>query len=124
MAACLLGVLILQGCDGGSLPPEPDESQALPILTAALDAWKRGETPDAVAAGSPPVRVIDHEWQVGWTLLGYEVQGEPLKTGLSVRQSVALQLKTPKGKPAKKTVNYLINTGPQPVITREDLDGE
>lgn len=120
----LLGALACCAGCGGSLPAVSEPAKAGPILSAALDAWKRGEAPASLATAVPPVRVIDHEWQVGWGLQGYEIKGEAIPYGLNARQAVDLALKSPKGKSIKKTVTYLVGTGPPSVITREDLDGE
>jgi hypothetical protein len=114
----------LGGCGDNTIPPLAEADQARPILTTALETWKRGEKPDGLLSGQPSIRVIDHEWQTGWTLSGYELKGEGQRHGVAIRQGVALDLKNPKGKSIKKTTFYHVNTGSPAVITREDLDGD
>lgn len=121
LSSCVLLAPMLGGC-GGSLPPPSEPGQAKQILTDALDAWKRGDKPDAPASGKTPVRVLDREWSDGAILEGYAVEGDGQPLGLNVQQAVTLQLKTPQGKALKKTVNYLVTTGRNPMIARQDID--
>lgn len=120
-AAICLGLPMIAGC-GGSLPAASEPREAKGLLTTALDAWKRGEKVDALATAKPPTRVMDREWGEGYVLQSYEFQGEMHTLGLNVQQAVALQLKAPKGKTIKKTVNYVVTTGSLPVVARQDID--
>jgi len=116
-------VLTLAGC-GGTRPEGSDATKAGPVVTTALDAWKRGEPPDSLLNAPSPIRVIDHEWQTGWSLIDYKLEGTSAPSGPNIQQPVALELKNPKGKEIKKSVMYRVNTGTPSVITRDDLDGE
>jgi hypothetical protein len=116
-------VMALAGC-GGGLPEASDATQAGPVVTTALDAWKRGDKPDSLLGASSPIRVIDHEWQTGWTLRDYRLEGTSVSYGLSIRQPVTLELKSPQGQEVDKSVFYVVDTGKTAVLTREDLDGE
>lgn len=117
------GVLPFAGC-GSTLPETSEVAKAGPVVTTALDAWKRGEKADSLLNAAPPVRVIDHEWQTGWALVDYKLEGAAVPYGPNIQQPVALELKNPNGKEIKKSVFYMVNTGKPSVITREDLDGE
>ncbi len=121
IATLVLG-LPLVGCGGGALPAASEPDQAKQVLTAALDAWKRGEPVASLASAKPPVRVLDREWGDGFVLNRYDLKGEPQRMGLNIQQAVALDLKSPKGKTIKKTVFYTVTTGPQPVVARQDID--
>ena len=112
---------MLAGC-GGSLPAASEPGQAREVLTTALEAWKRGETPGSLATGAPPIRVLDREWGDGFVLQAYEFRGDGHPLGLNVQQSVTLGLKGPKGKPIEKTINYVVTTGKLPVVARQDID--
>jgi hypothetical protein len=120
-SACLACFPLLAGC-GSSLPAPSEPVQARQIVTSSLDAWKRGEKPEALASATPPVRVNDREWGDGYKLENYEIQGEAQPLGLNVQQAVALQLKDLKGKTIKKTINYVVTTGSQPLVARQDID--
>jgi hypothetical protein len=116
-----LALPMFAGC-GASIAPPSDPSQAREIVKTTLDAWKQGETPQALATKSPSVRVKDREWGDGSTLIDYELKGEGQRLGQDIQQSVALNLKTPKGKAVKKTVNYVVTTGSYPMVARQDID--
>jgi hypothetical protein len=116
-AACaLLAALAAAGCSG---PPRPaDPSQAREALRAALDAWKRGEAPEALAQGRPPVYVHDDDWQAGRRLLDYELSGdEPFGGELRCRATLSLD---GGGGPATKAAVYGVGVGPTLTITREE----
>ena len=116
----LLPVLAL-GC-GGARPPEPaDPDQAREALRAALDAWRKGEPPDALKGRQPPIYVNDADWQAGHRLAGYELKGDGKYYGAQFRCSVVLSLELGKGKRSDKVVKYLIDTHPRVVIVRDDL---
>lgn len=121
VAACLLGLAAAGGC-GEALPPPSEPDQARQALTAALDAWKRGETPDSLASAPDPVRILDREWEDGLALLDYELKGDGHQLGLSIQQAVALELETPKKRVVRKTVNYVVSAGSPPVVARQDID--
>jgi hypothetical protein len=123
IAIALPSVLAFGGC-GDTLPEPSEVTKAGPVVAAALDAWRRGEKADTLLNAATPVRVIDHEWQTGWALDDYKLEGAPVPYGPTIRQPVALELKNPDGKEIKKSVFYLVNTGNPSVITREDLDGD
>src|SRR4051794_5766501 len=109
-SACLAYFPLLAGC-GSSLPAPSEPGQARQIVTTSLDAWKRGEKPEALASSTPPVRVNAREGGDVYRLKNYETRGEPQPLGLNIQQSVALQLKDLKGKTIKKTINYVVTTG-------------
>jgi len=119
--AALLTLATLAGC--ADSPPAPaDPGRAREALPTALDAWKRGDRPDALTSSRPPVRVLDRDWSEGSTLAGYEVKGDGHPLGHNIQQTVALDLKTPRGKAVKKTVNYVISPGDPPTVARQDID--
>jgi hypothetical protein len=114
-----LALLATSGC-GESGPPRPaDPDEARTALCAALDAWKVGRPPDALAGSRPPVFVRDHDWQAGLYLHDYEVTaGEP--RGGAYRCSVRLTLRGQNGKPYSKTGFYGVGTSPARTVIRED----
>jgi hypothetical protein len=87
---------------------------------AALDAWKGGESPDALAKRSPPIRVSDGDWMAGLRLQGYRAPDEGKLVGSDVNYSVALELKNAKGKVSKKTAVYAVTTRPQLMVLRQN----
>lgn len=117
----LLGVLALaSGC--GGTPAAADADQARRTLIAALDAWKSGETPDALAARSPAIHVSDTDWSLGATLTGYEAADSGRLAGYDLSFAVVLELKGPKAKaPTKSRAVYVVSTHPKAlVLCQED----
>lgn len=121
LAVALLGLVAFVGC-GKKLPPPSTPETARETLTSALDTWSRGEPPSTLAGATPPVMVLDREWEEGYTLERYALEGDGYTLGLGVQQAVALELKSPQGKSLKKTVNYVVNAGNPLVVARQDID--
>lgn len=116
-AALLLG--LLAGC-GPELPPAVDPGDAGRYLSGALDAWKTGESHDALAQKEPPVVFTEPLWKEGVQLLSYEL-GEVQLHGRQGRCTVKLTLQNKDGKQYQRSIGYLIDTTPRVVITREGL---
>lgn len=122
IASLVIAVATLAGCGGNTLPPAADPALARQSLTTALDAWKHGGKPDALKASSPPVQVIDRNWEEGSTLVSYAIQGEGMPLGQNLQLPVTLEWKDPRGKAVKKDVNYVVSTGEPVVVARQDID--
>jgi hypothetical protein len=120
---CLLMALVpvlVIGC--AKPPPEPaDPDKARQVLRSALDAWQKGETPDALKARQPPIYFNDTDWQAGRRLAGYQVKEDGKHYGAQFRCSVVLSLEGDMGKRSDKPVKYLVDTHPAVVIVRDDL---
>jgi hypothetical protein len=108
------------GCGGNSLPPPADAEQARAALRSALDAWKKGDKPDALNKLSPAVYVSDMDWRDGYGLQSFEVGAKDEQSGLSRRYIARLDLKHPRGGQMQKYVTYMIDTQSVISIVRED----
>jgi hypothetical protein len=113
--ACLL--LLALGC-GKSLPPQTDPNQAREALTAALDAWKEGKSPESLRERKPPVDFRDVAWEKGGKLKSYTVKNEE-RHGLSVRFTVQLVLEMD-GTRRERVVTYNADAG-KAVVIRPDF---
>jgi hypothetical protein len=113
----LVLALVCAGC-GQSGPSDPTEGRK--ALLAALDAWKGGETPDALAKRNPSIHVSDGDWKSGLRLQTYRADDEGKLVGSDVNYSVALELKNARGKVTKKTAVYAVTTHPQVLVHRQD----
>jgi hypothetical protein len=113
----LAGMLLTLGCGG---PPAPaDPAQARAALRAALDAWQKGESPDALKEHQPPVTVTAWEWRAGYQLLSYTIESDtPFAADLRCR--VQLALKNPRGKVLRKTAVYVVGTSPVLTVAQEE----
>ena len=120
----LVGVLALaSGC--GATPAAADADSARQTLIAALDAWKSGETPDALTARSPAIHVSDTDWNSGAALTSYEAADSALPAGYDLSFSVVLELKAPKAKaPTKSKAVYVVSTHPKALVLRQDAPSQ
>ncbi len=118
----LAGVLSLAlgigGCGPSATPS--DDADGRKALQTALDAWKEGETPDALANRTPSIHVSDGDWKSGLRLQSYQPEGEGKLIGSDLNYTVVLELKSPKGKASKKTAVYAVTTHPQLLVLRQD----
>lgn len=114
----VLLLAFVSGCGrGDTTPPGPsDPAQAKEALTKALDAWRSGGKPDSVSG----VTVSDEEWAGGAQLLKYELQGDGVKHGNSIRQKVSLEVRGPAGQPLRKAALYQVATNPVATVSRSD----
>jgi hypothetical protein len=111
------------GCGPGNhQPPGPSNpSEAKQALTAALDAWKRGESIDAFRKSQSAPNISDESWSAGKKLAGYELQGEGMVFGNDVRFRVNLQLEA-SGKRERALGVYVVSTQPVVSIIRSDVE--
>jgi hypothetical protein len=112
-------LMIASGCGGLDRPQPADPDLARDALRVVLDAWKGGGPPDALAGKQPPVYVRDHEWQVGLSLLEYEVTADEPR-GADLRCRVWLTVRDGRGKKYRKTAYYGVGTSPALTVVRED----
>ncbi len=112
----LLGVGLL-GCGGETA--ERDSASARSTLETALEAWKRGDSPTALKAGSPPLNVADYRWESGYKLTSYTIAENPTAAGFDQRFSVELKLTSPKGKASREKAGYLVATAPALAVVRD-----
>jgi hypothetical protein len=117
-AALLLGAIAQAAGCGGPGPDDyvPPSDSARSALTAALDAWQRGEAPGRLE-GDPAIHVGDTHRRPGQTLGSYEILGElPVADGR--RFAVRLTLANPA---QEEKANYLvIGIDPLWVFREED----
>jgi hypothetical protein len=116
----LLLAALAAGCGGRLSPPaHADPAQARDALRAALDAWKRGEAPDALKGRRPPVMVIDPEWRGGFRLADFQIQDDA-PSGADLRCRVVLTLADGQGRAWPKAAVYDVGTSPAVTVSREE----
>ena len=118
-ALSLLSAVFAAGCGGGPTGRPADPAEAKTMLTDALDAWKAGETPGALARRSPPIHVSDDDWTAGFRLQAYQA-GKARPFGYDLGYPVTLELKGPRGAPVKRSAVYAVTTRPEPLVVRQD----
>lgn len=112
----LLSVLVvfatLVGC--GPKPAKLDKDVAKTSLNTFLEAWKSGETPQALKAKSPSIIAKDADFDAGRKLVEYKIVDSEKSDGSNL--TALVELTVGEGDNTKKRqVNYVIGTSP--VIT-------
>jgi hypothetical protein len=115
-AGMILWALIAPGCG----KPQQPADKAEKIVEQFLDAWSRGEPPEAFAGPDRPLQGVDPDWKEGRRLLSFlcaeTKQSEAAPNQFRCR--VALTLQDPKGKKWDKEVVYEVQMGEKSVIRR------
>jgi hypothetical protein len=110
-------LLLAAGCSGPAPPPTPDKGEALAALRTALEAWQRGDKPDAHKNRQPPIQVIDPSWSQGTKLARFEIEADQAgPSGFDLGCPVKLWLGDKKD-PLR--VKYTIATTPAVVVARD-----
>jgi hypothetical protein len=123
LLALLAGCASLSAGGCTSRPPPADPALAREILSAALDAWKRGEESDSLQDRDPPIFVADREWAAGKKLVNYKVDEKDRVFGAALRCSVQLTFDVGmRGKPRTRKATYCVGTNERLTVVREDDD--
>jgi len=107
----------LSGCGGA--PGVSDPASARSVLETVLESWKRGDSPQALRDGNPPLNVADYRWEGKYKLNAYTIAESSTAAGFDQRFSVELRLTTPKGKAAREKAKYLVATDPAVTVVRD-----
>ena len=112
------------GCGMGGGPPMLDEQLAQSSLTAALDAWKEGQTPESLQQRAPKIVVGEPQWKSGQRLVSYQVL-EPIgNDGSNLHVPVELELEGGDGARSKRQVTYTVGTSPAISVFLEEAQEE
>jgi hypothetical protein len=97
-----------------------DVGAAKAAVTAALDAWTQGESPQTLRERKPPVDFKDLNWDRGNQLRKYEVEKET-PSGASAVITVKLHLTEKSGASFTRVVVYNVDAGPTIVVRPDTL---
>jgi hypothetical protein len=113
------------GCDSSSSgPPGLNQGVANSSLTAALDAWKQGQTPESLQQGSPSIIVVEPQWNAGAKLVSYQVLEPSTSDGSNLHVPVELELEDGAGVKSKLKVQYTVGTSPKITVFAEEPQSE
>jgi hypothetical protein len=107
----------LFGCGGA--PVASDPASARSVLETVLESWKRGDSPQALRDGTPPLNVADYRWEGKYKLNAYTIAESSAAAGFDQRFSVDLRLTTPKGKASREKAVYHVATSPAIAVVRD-----
>jgi hypothetical protein len=117
LAAVLMAAAL--GCNSGPKNAPVNAGKARETLRAALESWKKGDKSDALQAASPPIYVIDNEWQQGAVLKGYEIVGDGEEKDAHLFAKVRLTVREAGGKDVTREVTYIVSTAPNLTVSRK-----
>jgi hypothetical protein len=112
-AACL----VLAGCGGAERKRELQRARE--SVAAGLEAWKRGEAPEALRTHATPIEFHDDDWQRAARLVEYEITAAYHDTDGLPRCAALLTVQSGSGEPAQVKVTYQIVTEPKVIIARD-----
>jgi hypothetical protein len=117
--ATVLVLAVIAGCSSGPVHAPVDAARARETLRAALESWKKGDKSDALQSASPPIYVIDSEWQAGAKLMDFQLVGDGEEKDAHLFCPVQLTLRDAGGKVVKRDVTYIISTAPNLTVSRK-----
>jgi hypothetical protein len=113
-------LMIVSGCSKGFDNAPVDTALARETLQKAMESWKKGDKVDALQSTSPPIYVIDMEWQGGSTLKDFEIVGSGEAKDAHLLCQVKLTTRAPgTGKETKKEQTYIVSTAPNLTVSRK-----
>lgn len=116
----IAAMLFSTGCRKRFTASSADPEKARATLRQGLDAWKKGETPEAIRA-SASINFSDSEWSDGLKLVGYEVQGDGNYEGFDWQCKVTLSLEDARGNKSERRAVYSVSTSPKLVVVRKEM---
>jgi hypothetical protein len=96
-----------------------DASKAQETLRTALESWKKGDKVDSLQQASPPIYVIDTDWQSGTVLKDYQIMGKGEEKDAHLFCQVTLTVQLPGGREISRKVIYVVSTAPNLTVTRK-----
>src|SRR5579883_1741661 len=107
----------LAGCSGGPRNAPVDAAKARDALRSALESWKKGEKADALQRASPPIYVIDTEWQSGVPLTEFRLVSDGEEKDAQLFCPVRLTVRGPDGKAVQRDVIFMVSTAPNITVS-------
>lgn len=113
------GMAVGTGCSSGPVNTPVDAAKARDTLRAALDSWKKGDKVDGLQKATPPIYVIDPEWQGGAVLKDYKLVGDGKEMDANLFCTVSLTVRPSGGSEATREVTYIVATAPNLTVSRK-----
>lgn len=111
--------IVAVGCSFGPRNAPVVADKAREVLRTALDSWKKGEKVDALQKASPPIYVIEPEWQAGARLKDYQLLSDGEEKDAHLYCPVKLTLQSAEGEELTRQVTYIISTAPNLTVSRK-----
>jgi hypothetical protein len=115
----LTALLLASGCKRSALSKEELDAGRTAIETG-LQAWQKGEKPDALQKLNPPISFRDDDWRRGMRLTTWEITYTNGSAGdLTPRCEVVLSLLDRKGNKINRRVVYSVEKGETISVVRD-----
>jgi hypothetical protein len=112
--------LFLAGCSTQQHENAPvNADKARDALRTALESWKKGDKVDSLQSGSPPIYVIDMDWQAGAKLVDFKLVNDGERKDAHLFCPVKLSIRNAAGKEEQREVTYIIATAPNLTVSRK-----
>jgi len=109
----------LTGCSDAPRNAPVDAAKARDALRTALESWKRGETVAHLQSASPPIYVIDPEWQTGAVLKEFKVVNDGTPLDANLHCPVRLTLRTGGRPDTTREVTFVVSSAPNLTVSRK-----
>ena len=107
------------GCTPANPNAPVNADKARETLRTALESWKKGDADTALQTASPPIYIIDPEWQSGTKLADYEILGPGDEKDAHLFCKVRLTVRGAGGKETKQEVTFIVSTAPNLTVSRK-----
>jgi hypothetical protein len=115
----LVSLLLASGCKRTTLSQSELDAGRTAIETG-LQAWQKGEKPDALQKLSPAIRFSDDDWKRGMRLTSWEITYTNGSVGdLTPRCEVVLSLLDRRGNKISRRVVYQVDKGETIAVVRD-----
>jgi hypothetical protein len=111
--------MLTAGCSRGFKHAPVDAAKARETLRTALESWKKGDKVDALQGASPPIYVIDMEWQSAYKLEEYQLTSDGEAKDAHLFCPVKLRLREPGGREVSREATFIISTAPNLTVSRK-----
>ncbi|HEV3339180.1 MAG TPA: hypothetical protein VG125_02450 [Pirellulales bacterium] len=115
--AVAVACLLMVGCSRSNAPTDVPSAKA--ALTAALESWKAGQSPDSLRQRSPCIVMVDDAWQKGEKLESFENAAPEVDDGVNLHCTVKLALNDERAGRRSEQVTYIVGTAPTITIFRD-----
>lgn len=113
------GGLALAGCSAGPQNAPVDAAKARETLRTALESWKRGEKVNQLQSASPPIYVIDTEWEAGAVLKDFKLVNDGTEQDANLVCPVRLTVRPASGGESTREVTFIVSTAPNLTVSRK-----
>jgi hypothetical protein len=120
LVALFTGLCLLSGIacnDNKGVSADPDKARD--VLKQSMEAWQKGETPDAFKLRTN-ITVAERRWNDGVQLLSFEIATESDMNGFDWQCTVKTKIKDKNGKTSEEKAIYCVSTAPNLVVVRTE----